>query len=83
MKSMKTTLVLLSAMLALFTVAVFANEAPAFDELDRDADGYISEAEAGALPCLGDNYSLAERESEYGLSPAEYDAAWSAFCSAN
>ena len=82
MKSMKITFVLLTAMLALFTVAVFANEAPAFDELDRDGDGFISEAEAGALPCLGDNYLLAERESEQGLNPPEYDAAWSRFCSA-
>ena len=82
MRSMKITFVLLAAILALFTVAVFAKETPAFEELDRDDDGFISEAEAGALPCLGDNYLLAERESEQGLSPSEYEAAWSRFCSA-
>lgn len=81
MKSMKITLVLLAAMLALFTVAVIAGDASAFEELDRDSDGYISEAEAGALPCLSENYLLAERESELGLNPSEYESAWSRFCS--
>lgn len=55
-------------------------QAPAFDTLDADGNGYISAAEARGLPCLSENFDQIEAESDEGLSPAEYRAAVSEYC---
>lgn len=53
---------------------------PSFDELDRDGNGYISSAEAMALPCLADNFHRIQSAGDQGLSREEYAAALAQFC---
>lgn len=55
-------------------------ETPAFESLDTDGNGYVSNSEAGALPCLSDNYDMIEAESEEGLSRSEFDQAVQSHC---
>lgn len=56
------------------------SQAPAFDTLDADGNGYISSAEARGLPCLDENFDDVETESDEGLSPSEYRTAVAEHC---
>ncbi|MFU8877966.1 MAG: hypothetical protein ACNA7E_07470 [Wenzhouxiangellaceae bacterium] len=71
-------LVTLMLILALATFALA--QVPSFEELDTDADGYISRSEASALPCLAANYDNIDARSDKGLDRSEYQAAVAEYC---
>ncbi|TQV66714.1 EF-hand domain-containing protein [Exilibacterium tricleocarpae] len=47
-------------------------EVPAFTDLDKDADSYISASEAKASDWLASNFSKADTDGDGRLSPSEY-----------
>lgn len=84
---MNTKLMLgLGASLALLAGSVLAAEpeerdrVPSFEELDRDGNGYLSEREVSAVPCLRDNFQQIQPENEEGLNRQEYRRAVSQYC---
>ncbi len=64
----------------LLAAAASAADNPRFEELDTDGDGYISQSEAGALPCLSSAFSEIDSQSEQGLNRGEYLAAVQEHC---
>lgn len=58
----------------------WALDLPTFEELDADNDGFISESEASALPCLAEHYDRINRSDRRGLNPAEYRQSLNEFC---
>jgi len=71
----------LVTLMLILTLATFAlAQVPSFEELDTDADGYISRSEAAALPCLAANYDNIDTRSEQGLDRSEYQAAVAEYC---
>jgi hypothetical protein len=83
MRNLKPYLIAFASVLALGTgtaIAQGAGQVPSFEEMDRDGDGYISHAEAMALPCVGDNYDAIAPRSDRGLGRLEYQAAVQRFC---
>lgn len=76
MRYMQTTGI--AALLALSSAAV--GQVPSFDELDADADGYISRNEAGGLPCLAANYDKVKPSDDKGLNRSEFRAAVAEYC---
>ena len=56
-------------------------QAPSFDTLDGDGNGYISAKEASALSCLAENFDKITTESPEGLNRSEYTAAVNRYCS--
>jgi hypothetical protein len=55
-------------------------QAPEFDDLDANGDGYISRDEASSLPCLAEVFDQLDTESPNGLNRAEYMRAVAAYC---
>jgi hypothetical protein len=55
-------------------------QAPDFDDLDANGDGYISRDEAASLPCLAEVFDQLETESPSGLNRAEYMRAVAVYC---
>lgn len=66
--------------LALTINALAQSDAPAFEHLDVDDNGYISRSEAEALPCLAEEFHNIETRSEKGLDRKEYQEAFAAYC---
>jgi len=52
-----------------------AGEAPAFDQLDADRNGRVDRVEASAYRALDEEYELADRDRNDGVTAAEY-ARW-------
>lgn len=69
-----------AAVFALSLATTWALDLPTFEELDADNDGFISESEATALPCLAENYDRIARSDRRGLNPAEYRQSLNSFC---
>jgi hypothetical protein len=64
----------LSALVLLgFTGAAFAQALPAFEEVDANSDGQISQEEADAIEGL--DFATADADQDGALSQEEYDAA--------
>ena len=87
MRNLKPSLIAVASALLLTAGTAMAQApapapapAPSFDELDRDGDGYISKAEAMALPCVGDNFEALAPQNDRGLSRLEYNAAVQRYC---
>lgn len=68
------------SLLAQFEEPDESAETPAFESLDVDGDGYVSSSEAGALPCLSDNYDSIDAASDAGLSRSEFEQAVQSYC---
>lgn len=45
---------------------------PSFEELDSSGDGFISEEEAGAFPCLDFSFNLHDADRDGLISTSEY-----------
>jgi Ca2+-binding EF-hand superfamily protein len=54
-----------------FSMAALAQELPAFEEVDQNADGMISEAEASAVEGL--EFATADTNQDGALSREEYE----------
>ena len=63
----------LAALLAIASTGAFA-ALPAFESLDKDGDGLISQEEAAASDELVSAFMGADADKDGKLSPAEYDA---------
>lgn len=72
-------IVLGSSLLVATTVNAADNQR--FEDLDTDGNGYISQSEASALPCLADAFNDIDTESDQGLNRGEYLAAVQEHCS--
>ena len=66
--------VLFTAMLMAFATAATADVPMAFEELDRDANGYISKSEAGAREDLEANFATVDKDGDGKLNINEYQA---------
>ena len=55
------------------------SQSAAFEQLDNNSDGYISEREAGAHPTLADNWQQADANSDGHIDQAEFSAFESVF----
>lgn len=53
-----------------FSSTAYAQELPAFDEVDQNGDGMISEAEAGAVDGL--DFAAADADRDGAISREEY-----------
>jgi hypothetical protein len=56
-----------------FSVAALAQELPAFEDIDQNSDGMISEAEAGVVEGL--DFASADTNQDGSLSREEYQQA--------
>jgi hypothetical protein len=63
-------------------IGLAASPAPAFDELDQDANGLISRPEASGVPCVLRNFDAIQKANSNGLSPDEFAKAVSTHCTA-
>jgi len=53
-------------------VATFAAEAPQFNDVDKNKDGYISQDEAKSVPEIMKLFATVDADRDGKLSPAEY-----------
>jgi hypothetical protein len=47
-------------------------EQPAFEQVDRNKDGFVDKSEAGAVPGLSANFERADRSRDGKLDPEEF-----------
>lgn len=57
--------------LAMTGVAAAA-ELPAFGDLDKDGDGFLSREESADVPGLLENFSILDQDGDGRLNPVEY-----------
>src|SRR5690625_6060427 len=67
----------------MFAAGVAVAQNPSFEELDADGDGYISQSEAQALPCLIDAWDNMDPASDKGLNSSEFSMPVRQNCSNN
>lgn len=69
---MNRTCILSGPALMAIAGAAWAGEVPAFDDLDRDGDGYLSREDTVAVPGLPDHFSVFDLDDDSRLSRSEY-----------
>src|SRR5690625_7161879 len=67
----------------MFAAGVAVAQNPSFEGLDADGDGYISQSEDRALPCLVDAWDDIDPASDKGLNRSEFSMAVRQYCRAD